>query len=122
MEPIRLFKTLQEAQMALGFAGFILVVFIFVFIILVYRVLKIQDKLTEKYEDISKGVNELGGNDDRFERLMNELITAVKELSSTNRIVAETVSKLDFYNKDLRKKLEKHDEKAEKILEEARKR
>lgn len=57
---------------------------------------------------------------------MDNLIQTVKELSTTNRIVANTVSKLDFFNKDLHKKVEKHDEKVDKkterILEEVRKR
>ena len=117
MEPIKLLQPLQEAYVVLGFGAFILVIFIIVFIVLINRNLKLQDKLLDKYEKLSEGVDTLNGNDERFERLVNQLVEAVKELSTTNRIVADTVSKLDFYNKNFHKQLEKHDEKADKIID-----
>lgn len=60
-------------------------------------------------------------NDTDFKALVESLIESVKELSITNKIVADTVSRLDYYNKDLHRKLEKHDEKSDKILDAIRK-
>ena len=71
-------------------------------------------------DDVVDKLSTLQINDNDFKVLMQGLTETVKELSTTNRIVADTVSKLDLYSKDLHKKLDKHDEKSDKILDEIR--
>ncbi len=109
------YKTIQELYLALGVAGVIIVVFLALFIWLVTANNK---KTVEHIEQIVEKMSSLQKNDTEFEQLMKSLIEAVKELSTTNKIVAETVNKLDFYNKDLHNKLDKHDTKADKIYAE----
>lgn len=111
------YKTIQELYLAVGVAGAIIVVFLAVFVWLLIR----NDKArTEELRQIIEKLSTLQVNDSDFKSLMENLTETVKELSTTNRIVADTVNRLDFYNKDLHKKLEKHDCKTDKILEELR--
>lgn len=112
------YKYIQEMYLALGVAGCIIVVFLGLF---VWMIISNNKKTIKNMEDIVKEVKSLQLNDNNFENLIESLIEAVKELSITNKTVAETVSRIDFYNKDLHRKVEKHDEKADKILEEIRK-
>ena len=71
--------------------------------------------------EIIQELRNLQLNDTKFQSAMENLSEAVKELSTTNKIVADTVSKVDYYNRELHRKLEKHDEKSDKILDELRK-
>ena len=71
--------------------------------------------------EIIRELRNLQMNDTNFQNAMENLSEAVKELSTTNKIVADTVSKVDYYNRELHKKLDKHDDKADKILDELRK-
>lgn len=111
------YKTIQELYLAVGVAGAIVVVFLALFTYLVIASEKMRgeqmDKLVDKLSDLQT-------NDADFKTLMEGLTETVKELSKTNRIVAETVNKLDFYSKDLHKKLDRHDAKSERILDEIR--
>lgn len=111
------YKTIQELYLAIGVAGSIIVVFLALF---TYLVVASDKKRTQQMDDVVDKLSTLQINDNDFKVLMQGLTETVKELSTTNRIVADTVSKLDFYSKDLHKKLDKHDEKSEKILEEIR--
>ena len=71
--------------------------------------------------EIIQELRNLQLNDTKFQSAMENLSEAVKELSTTNKIVADTVGKLDYFNRDISRKLEKHDDKADKILDEIRK-
>lgn len=108
------YKTIQELYLAVGVAGAIVVVFLGLF---TYLVVASEKKRAEQMDRLVDKLAELQTNDVGFKNLMQGLTETVKELSATNRIVAETVSRLDFYNKDLHKKLEKHDNKSDRILD-----
>ncbi len=108
------YKTIQELYLAIGVAGSIIVVFLALF---TYLVVASDKKRTQQMDDVVDKLSTLQINDNDFKVLMQGLTETVKELSTTNRIVADTVSRLDFYNKDLRKKLDKHDDKSDKILD-----
>lgn len=108
------YKTIQELYLAVGVAGAIVVVFLALF---TYLVVSSDKKRTQQMDDVVDKLSTLQINDNDFKVLMQGLTETVKELSTTNRIVADTVSRLDFYNKDLRKKLDKHDDKSDKILD-----
>lgn len=108
------YKTIQELYLAIGVAGCIIVVFLVLF---TYLVVASDKKRTQQMDDVINKLSTLQINDNDFKVLMQGLTETVKELSTTNRIVADTVSRLDFYNKDLHKKLEKHDDKSDKILD-----
>lgn len=112
------YKTIQELYLAVGVAGTIIVVFLGLF---TYLVISNDKKRTNQMDTLIKSISTLQINDTDFKTLIQSLITSVKELSTTNRVVADTVNRLDYYNKDLHKKLEKHDEKSDKIIEELRK-
>lgn len=108
------YKTIQELYLAVGVAGAIIIVFLALFVWIIIR----NDKArTEELKQIIDKLSSLQVNDSDFKNLMENLTQTVKELSTTNRVVADTVNRLDFYNKDLSKKLDKHDERSEKILE-----
>lgn len=108
------YKTIQELYLAIGVAGSIIVVFLALF---TYLVVSSDKKRTQQMDDVVDKLSTLQINDNDFKVLMQGLTETVKELSTTNRIVADTVSRLDFYNKDLRKKLDRHDDKSDKILD-----
>ena len=108
------YKTIEELYLAIGVAGAIIVVFLGLF---TYLVISNDRKRTEQMDKIVERVGALQMNDTDFKSLIQSLTESVKELSTTNRVVADTVNRLDYYNKDLHKKLEKHDEKSEKILD-----
>lgn len=112
------YKTIQELYLAVGVAGAIIIVFLGLF---TYLVIANDKKRTEQINSIIDRIGTLQINDTDFKSLIENLTETVKEVSTTNRIVADTVNRLDYYNKDLHKKLEKHDDKVEKILDELRK-
>lgn len=112
------YKTIQELYLAVGVAGAIIIVFLGLF---TYLVISNDKKRTEQINSIIERIGTLQINDTDFKSLIENLTETVKEVSTTNRIVADTVNRLDYYNKDLHKKLEKHDDKVEKILDELRK-
>lgn len=133
------YKTIQELYLAVGVAGCIVVVFLALFTYLVIASEKKRseqmdklvianeekrdeqmEKQSEQMEKLVDKLSDLQTNDVDFKNLMQGLTETVKELSTTNRIVADTVSRLDFYNKDLHKKLDRHDAKSERILDEIR--
>ena len=112
------YKTIEELYLAVGVAGSIIVVFLGLFTDLV---ISNDKKRTKQIDDLIKSIGTLQMNDTDFKTLVESLIESVKELSITNKIVADTVNRLDYYNKDLHNKLDKHDDKADKILDEIRK-
>ena len=109
------FKTFQELYLAVGVAGFLVIIGAVAFLIMMKQLIKSLNELTPR-------LSKLESNDSRFEEVIEGLTEAVKEVATTNRIMAETLNRVDFYNKSLHKQVEKHDEKADKILEEIRKR
>lgn len=112
------YKTIEELYLAVGVAGAIIVVFLGVF---VYTIVQNDKKRSQEMTEIIRELRNLQMNDTNFQNAMENLSEAVKELSTTNKIVADTVSKVDYYNRELHKKLDKHDEKSDKILDELRK-
>lgn len=112
------YKTIEELYLAVGVAGAIIIVFLGLF---TYLVIANDEKRTEQINSIIDRIGTLQINDTDFKSLIENLTETVKEVSTTNRIVADTVNRLDYYNKDLHRKLEKHDEKSDKILDELRK-
>lgn len=111
------YKTIEELYTSLGVAGAIIVVFLGVF---VYVIVQNDKRRSQEMKEIIDKIGNLQINDSNFEHAMDNLSLAVRELSETNKIVAKTVNQIDYYNKDLNKKLEKHDEKSDKILDEMR--
>lgn len=111
------YKTLQELYTSLGVAGAIIVVFLGVF---VYTIVQNDKRRSREMSEIIKELRNLQMNDTNFQNAMENLSEAVKELSKTNKIVADTVGKLDYFNRDINRKLEKHDEKCDKILDSLR--
>lgn len=111
------YKTIQELYLAVGVAGAIVVVFLALF---TYLVVASEKKRSGQMDKLVDKLSDLQTNDVDFKTLMEGLTETVKELSKTNRIVAETVNKLDFYSEDLHKKLERHDAKSERILDKIR--
>lgn len=112
------FKTVEELYTTLGITGAIVVVFLGVF---VYMIVQNDKRRSVEMGKIIDRLGDLKSNDSNFESAMQNLSAAVKELSETNKIVASTVNKLDYYNRDLNRKLEKHDEKSDKIIDILRK-
>ena len=112
------YKTIQELYLAVGVAGAIIIVFLGVF---VYSIVQNDKRRSQEMSEIIKELRNLQMNDTNFQNAMENLSEAVKELSTTNKIVADTVSKVDYYNRELHKKLDKHDDRVEKILDELRK-
>lgn len=108
------YKNLQELYLAVGVAGAIIIVFLALF---TYLVVHSDKKRTDQIDKIVDKVAGLQTNDENFKQLMENLTETVKELATTNRVVADTVNKLDFYNKDIAKKLDRHDARSEKIYE-----
>lgn len=111
------YKTIQELYLAVGVAGAIIIVFLGVF---VYTIVQNDKRRSQEMTEIIRELRNLQMNDTNFQNAMENLSEAVKELSTTNKIVADTVSKVDYYNRELHKKLDKHDEKSDKILDELR--
>ena len=112
------YKTIEELYLAVGVAGAIIIVFLGLF---AYLVIANDKKRTEQINNIIDRIGTLQINDTDFKSLIENLTETVKEVSTTNRIVADTVNRLDYYNKDLHRKLEKHDDKVDRILDEMRK-
>lgn len=112
------YKNIEELYLAVGVAGAIIVVFLAIF---VYLIISNNKKTVKNMEDIVEEVRCLKSNDKNVEQLLTNLAAAIDKLSDTNKIVADTVNKLDYFNRDLHRKIEKHDEKADKILDEMRK-
>lgn len=112
------YKTIEELYLAVGVAGAIIVVFLGVF---VYTIVQNDKRRSREMAEIIQELRNLQLNDTKFQSAMENLSEAVKELSATNKIVADTVGKLDYFNRDINRKLEKHDDKADKILDELRK-
>lgn len=112
------YKTIEELYLAVGVAGAIIIVFLGLF---TYLVIANDKKRTEQINNIIDRIGTLQINDTDFKSLIENLTETVKEVSTTNRIVADTVNRLDYYNKDLHRKLEKHDDKVDRILGEMRK-
>ena len=108
------YKTIEELYTSLGVAGAIIVVFLGVF---VYTIVQNDKRRNQEMTEIIKELRNLQMNDTNFQNAMENLSEAVKELSKTNKIVADTVGKLDYFNRDINRKLEKHDEKCDKILD-----
>ena len=112
------YKTIEELYTSLGVAGAIIVVFLGVF---VYTIVQNDKRRSQEMKEIIKELRNLQMNDTNFQNAMENLSEAVKELSTTNKIVADTVGKLDYFNRDINRNLEKNDDKADKILDELRK-
>ncbi|MET3616575.1 hypothetical protein ABID14_000195 [Peptoniphilus olsenii] len=112
------YKTIEELYASLGIAGAVVVVFLGIF---VYTIVQNDKRRSREMKEIIEKLGNLQINDTNFQNAMTNLADAVKELSTTNRIVADTVSKLDYYNKDFNRKLDKHDDKCDKILDALRK-
>ena len=111
------YKTIEELYLAVGVAGAIIIVFLGVF---VNTIIQNDKRRSQEMTEIIRELRNLQMNDTNFQNAMENLSEAVKELSTTNKIVADTVSKVDYYNRELHKKLDKHDEKSDKILDELR--
>ena len=100
-------------------AALIVIAIIVVFLaIFVYLIIQNNNKTMKQIDEIVSKVVSLENNDHRFEEVIEGLTSAVKEVATTNRIMADTLNKLYFYNKELHKKIERHDEKSEKIYNE----
>ena len=106
------YKTIGELYLALGVAGVIIVVFLGIFVYLIYN--NNQNTISQM-KKIVEDTKNLQANDSRFENLVLALTEVTKELANTVDKMSDTLIKVDYYNKDLNKKLEKHDSRAEKM-------
>ena len=111
------YKTIQELYLSLGVAGAIIVVFLGVF---VFTVIQNDKRRNREFEKMIEKIDGLQTNDTNFQMAIEKLSEAIKELSTSNRVIVDIVGRLDYYNKDLNKKLDKHDEKCDKILDSIR--
>lgn len=111
------YKTIQELYLAVGVAGAIIVVFLGIF---VYMIVQNDKRRSQEMKEITDTLKQLILDNQLLNTAIDKLSEATKEVATTNRIVAETVNKVDYYNRELHKKLDKHDDKVEKILDELR--
>lgn len=111
------YKTIEELYLAVGVAGAIIVVFLGVF---VYTIVQNDKRRSQEMKEITDTLKQLILDNQLLNTAIDKLSEATKEVATTNRIVADTVSKVDYYNRELHKKLDKHDEKSDKILDELR--
>ena len=112
------YKTIEELYLAVGVAGAIIVVFLGIF---VYMIVQNDKRRSQEMKEITDTLKQLILDNQLLNTAIDKLSEATKEVATTNRIVADTVSKVDYYNRELHKKLDKHDDKADKILDELRK-
>lgn len=112
------YKTIQELYLAVGVAGAIIIVFLGVF---VYTIVQNDKRRSQEMKEITDTLKQLILDNQLLNTAIDKLSEATKEVATTNRIVAETVNKVDYYNRELHRKLDKHDDKVEKILDEIRK-
>ena len=108
------YKTIEELYLAIGVAGAIIVVFLGIF---VYMIVNNNKYTIGKMEDLVKETKNLQLNDNRFETLVLALTDVTKELANTVDKMSDTLIKVDYYNKNLSRDLEKHDNRAVKISE-----
>lgn len=111
------YKTIEELYLAIGVAGAIIVVFLGIF---VYMIVQNDKRRSQEMKEITDTLKQLILDNQLLNTAIDKLSEATKEVATTNRIVAETVNKVDYYNRELHKKLDKHDDKVEKILDELR--
>ena len=111
------YKTIQELYLAVGVAGAIIVVFLGIF---VYMIVQNDKRRSQEMKEITDTLKQLILDNQLLNTAIDKLSEATKEVATTNRIVADTVNKVDYYNRELHKKLDKHDDKVEKILDELR--
>lgn len=111
------YKTIEELYLAVGVAGAIIVVFLGIF---VYMIVQSDKRRSQEMKEITDTLKQLILDNQLLNTAIDKLSEATKEVATTNRIVAETVNKVDYYNRELHKKLDKHDDKVEKILDELR--
>lgn len=112
------YKTIEELYLAVGVAGAIIIVFLGVF---VYTIVQNDKRRSQEMKEITDTLKQLILDNQLLNTAIDKLSEATKEVATTNRIVADTVGKLDYFNRDINRKLEKHDDKADKILDELRK-
>ena len=108
------YKTIGELYLALGVAGVIIVVFLGIF---VYMIVNNYKYTIDKMEELVKETKHLQLNDNRFENLVLALTDVTKELANTVDKMSDTLIKVDYYNKNLSRNLEKHDDRVVKISE-----
>ena len=108
------YKTIEELYLAIGVAGAIIVVFLGIF---VYLIVSNNKYTISQMEDLVKETKHLQLNDNRFENLVLALTDVTKELANTVDKMSDTLIKVDYYNKNLFRNLEKHDDRAVKISE-----
>lgn len=112
------YKTIEELYLAVGVAGAIIVVFLGVF---VYTIVQNDKRRSQEMKEITDTLKQLILDNQLLNTAIDKLSEATKEVATTNRIVADTVNKVDYYNQELHRKLDKHDDKVEKILDELKK-
>lgn len=108
------YKTIEELYLAIGVAGAIIVVFLGIF---VYMIVSNNKYTISQMEGLVKETKNLQLNDNRFENLVLALTDVTKELANTVDKMSDTLIKVDYYNKNLFRNLEKHDDRAVKISE-----
>ena len=108
------YKTIEELYLAIGVAGAIIVVFLGIF---VYLIVSNNKYTISQMEDLVKETKNLQLNDNRFENLVLALTDVTKELANTVDKMSDTLIKVDYYNKNLSRNLEKHDDRVVKMSE-----
>lgn len=112
------YKTIEELYLAVGVAGAIIVVFLGIF---VYMIVQNDKRRSQEMKEITDTLKQLILDNQLLNTAIDKLSEATKEVATTNRIVADTVNKVDYYNREIHRKLDKHDDKVEKILDELKK-
>ena len=108
------YKTIEELYLAIGVAGAIIVVFLGIF---VYLIVSNNKYTISQMEGLVKETKNLQLNDNRFENLVLALTDVTKELANTVDKMSDTLIKVDYYNKNLFRNLEKHDDRVVKMSE-----
>lgn len=104
-----------------GAASVILAIFLRQFIKMLDDKEKMADErnkeMLNKIEGLVASLDNLYINNNKMESLMMSLSDSVKQLSEATKTVASTIDRIDIYNRELARKVEKHDERAEKLHE-----
>lgn len=112
-------EEITELIFKYGAASVILAIFLRQFIKMLDEKEKMADErnkeMLNKIEGLVASLDNLYLNNNKMEALMVSLSDSVKQLSEATKTVASTIDRIDIYNRELARKVEKHDARAEKL-------
>ena len=106
-------EEITELIFKYGAASVILAIFLRQFIKMLDEKEKMADErnkeMLNKIEGLVTSLDNLYLNNNKMEALMVSLSDSVKQLSEATKTVASTIDRIDIYNRELARKVEKHD-------------